>query len=141
MEPIVLLVDYDDRSRESLAELLKDSGYAILHAQSAIEGIRTAREEGPTVAVVDIWPSESALQMLERIRRDAATRDLPVILLTTSPAAAPPEGIGAPQLTLVLQKPCAADLLLEAIHRFSVGRRRIGISDIRINSPHTMSSE
>jgi len=60
-------------------------GVRLLVAEDGESGIEAAREQRPDVILLDMQlPDMSGLQVLERLRKDAATQDLRVVVLSAS---------------------------------------------------------
>jgi DNA-binding response OmpR family regulator len=80
----VLLVADDDEDILMLVQLrLSRSGYEVVVARDGEEALRLTREKQPDLAVLDwMMPKASGLEVLRAIRADAATREIPVVLLT-----------------------------------------------------------
>ncbi len=79
----VLVVDDDEPSRYLLRGLLAETRYGVREAASGEEGLRHAGE-GAFAAVFLDWkmPGLDGGAVIQRLRADAATRDLPVIVWT-----------------------------------------------------------
>ena len=80
----ILVVDDEDDIRE-VAQLSLEmvGGWEVLAASSGAEGIRRAREELPDAILLDVMmPGMDGPTTFESLRADAATRHIPVILLT-----------------------------------------------------------
>src|SRR5581483_666945 len=73
----------DEVSRYLLKGLLADTRYAVVEATRGADGLRQAREVRPAVIVLDlVMPETSGFEVLERLKADPATRDIPVIVST-----------------------------------------------------------
>ncbi len=82
----ILLVDDDPDLRESLAAVLT-AHFAILLARDGVEGLTNIVEAHPDCAIVDLkMPGLNGLQVVRALRGDAATSDIPLIILTAIPA-------------------------------------------------------
>jgi CheY-like chemotaxis protein len=83
-EPRTVLIADDDRwLRWVLAELLADRGLRPLEAESGPETVRLAREHRPDAIVLDVaLPGKSGLQVLDDLRAEEATHDIPVVLVS-----------------------------------------------------------
>jgi two-component system cell cycle response regulator DivK len=63
--------------------LLQNAGYAVLSATDAEAGLTLAREQRPDLILMDIQlPGMDGLAAIELLKRDQATRSIPVIALT-----------------------------------------------------------
>ena len=84
MTPRILVVDDQRANVEMMAGVLKARGYEVLTAldgESALERVRAAR---PDIVVSDIlMPGMDGYEMCRRLRADAATALLPVVLVTS----------------------------------------------------------
>lgn len=54
MTVCVLIADADKRARQTLASLLQSAGYRVLEAASGDEAVALARDDRPTVAILEI---------------------------------------------------------------------------------------
>jgi CheY-like chemotaxis protein len=58
-------------------------GFEVIGAENGEVGLRKAREENPDLVVLDVMlPDISGFEVCQRLHKDPATRDLPVLLLT-----------------------------------------------------------
>ncbi|WP_394839163.1 sigma-54 dependent transcriptional regulator [Pendulispora rubella] len=81
----VLVVDDEKNIRRALELVLAGEGYRVLLAETAGQALRLlASPESPVdLAIFDVkLPDMSGLEALERIRRDEATKDLPVVVIS-----------------------------------------------------------
>lgn len=111
---VILVVDDDDPVRVMLARLLRTQGYTVIQATSAHEAYSTLDECRPDLIISDIvMPGESGIEL----RRFIATRwpDLPVILISGYSTDGPAEFAARTPNTIFVQKPFAADQLLELV--------------------------
>jgi signal transduction histidine kinase/CheY-like chemotaxis protein len=80
----VLVIDDDEISRYLLKGLLGDTRFAVLEAASGEEGLRLARQEQPRAVFLDLdMPDLSGWEVLQRLRAQAATGRIPVIVHTS----------------------------------------------------------
>jgi PAS domain S-box-containing protein len=77
----ILCVDDNQDLREALLLILQHEGYRVLEAGTGGEGLRLAREADLVVLDVGL-PDISGLEVSQRIKTDAATSLVPVILLS-----------------------------------------------------------
>jgi len=82
----VLLIDDDEISRYLVRGYLDELPCQITEAQNGEDGLRRARAEVPDAIFLDlVMPGLSGFDVLERLRSDAATRDVPVVVVTSKP--------------------------------------------------------
>jgi signal transduction histidine kinase len=80
---VVLIVDDSKKARETLRDMLGDSGYEIRMASGGKEAIQYIAEDPPDVVLLDLlMPDVDGLEVLERIRNNPATAELPVIIVS-----------------------------------------------------------
>ncbi|MCP3099180.1 ATP-binding protein [Myxococcus sp. K15C18031901] len=80
----ILIIDDDDVHRYLLKQLLKDLPYALLEAAGGLEGLALAREQSPQLIFLDfVLPDITAFDVLDDLKGDPRTRDIPVILHTS----------------------------------------------------------
>jgi signal transduction histidine kinase/CheY-like chemotaxis protein len=81
--PRVLVIDDDEASRYVLRSLLGGTA-RVIEASRGAEGLRRAIEERPDAIVLDLaMPDVSGFDVLDRLRREPATRTIPVIVVTS----------------------------------------------------------
>ena len=83
MNATVLVVEDEPQIQELVAVNLEHTGHRVLRAASAEEAEAAIRSELPDVLVLDwMLPGESGLAFARRLRSDARTRELPILMLT-----------------------------------------------------------
>jgi len=83
-EPVVVLVaDDDDDILLLVTTRLHRDGFEVIQARDGDEALRLALERRPAIAVLDIgMPGLDGLDVVRAIRRDDATKEMRVVLLT-----------------------------------------------------------
>ncbi len=77
----LLVIDDDETSRYLVGRFLADTRYTVTGASDGAEGLRRARQERPAVIVLDLgMPKTSGFEILDRLRADPATADIPVVV-------------------------------------------------------------
>jgi CheY-like chemotaxis protein len=77
----ILLIDDDEASRYLLKDLLHGTGYVVVEATDGGDGLRRARQEPPKAVFLDMdLPDRSGFEVLEALRKEPATRHVPVII-------------------------------------------------------------
>jgi CheY-like chemotaxis protein len=80
----LLAIDDDEVARYLLAELLEGTGHEIVQTASGAEGLRAARALQPAAIFLDlVMPEMSGEEVLDELRRDPATSDIPVVIYTS----------------------------------------------------------
>jgi CheY-like chemotaxis protein len=80
----VLIVDDDAMNRKLFRVLLQGSGYATIEAENGEEAVKTAKEKKPDLILMDIrMPVMDGITAFKALRREDATKDIPVIALTS----------------------------------------------------------
>jgi signal transduction histidine kinase/DNA-binding response OmpR family regulator len=80
----VLIVDDEESARYVLKRLLSERPVAVIEAASGIEGLRMAAEQQPGTVFLDLkMPGMSGWTVLHNLKADPATRDIPVIIVTS----------------------------------------------------------
>lgn len=80
----IMVVDDDRTMRTLVQELLNETYYLVETASSGEEALRRIHTAPPDVVVLDLlMPEMDGFEVLDRLRSEPATRDLPVIILTS----------------------------------------------------------
>ncbi|HEX2731916.1 MAG TPA: diguanylate cyclase [Polyangiaceae bacterium] len=81
----VLIVDDDKTSRLLAAQALGEAGFKTLQAQDGREAIDLVLRQPEQIGVIVLdvlLPAMGGFQVLERLRKETRTRDIPVVLVT-----------------------------------------------------------
>lgn len=116
MTGVILVVDDDATVRIMLARLLRTQGYTVFQAGNAREARAVLDRDRPDLVISDIvMPGESGIEL----RRAIASRwpEMPVILISGFSAEGPAEFAARTPNTVFVQKPFAADQLLELVEQ------------------------
>jgi two-component system nitrogen regulation response regulator NtrX len=77
----ILVVDDEERIRQSLNGVLRDEGYEVLEAKDGVQAVRQIETDPPDLVLLDIWmPGMDGMETLERIRTQIP--HLPVIMIS-----------------------------------------------------------
>jgi two-component system nitrogen regulation response regulator NtrX len=77
----ILVVDDEERIRQSLNGVLKDEGYEVVEAQDGVQALKQIESDPPDAVLLDIWmPGMDGMETLERIKTQ--TPSLPVIMIS-----------------------------------------------------------
>ncbi|MDB4987917.1 MAG: histidine kinase [Myxococcaceae bacterium] len=124
---VLLVVEDDSRFAQILVDLAHESDFQCVVAPTADEGIRLAQVVTPTAVILDMnLPDHSGLSVLDRLKRDPATRHVPVHVVSVEDYAQQALSMGAMGYML---KPVARDDLVLALRkmeeRFTTRMRRL----------------
>jgi len=79
----VLLVEDEQAIREMVAMALERAGFRVRHAESAEDAQAAIQLSQPDLILLDwMLPGQSGIDYARRLKRDRATRELPIIMLT-----------------------------------------------------------
>jgi DNA-binding NtrC family response regulator len=109
----VLIVDDENRFRETTKKVLQYQGFQVILAESGAEALAKL-SENPDVVVLDIkMPGMDGHETLDKIK--ARAPDLPVIMLTGHGARPSAQSALSKGAFEYLTKPCDIDLLTKKI--------------------------
>ncbi|HSM57965.1 MAG TPA: response regulator [Candidatus Sulfomarinibacteraceae bacterium] len=79
----ILLVEDNELNRDMLLRRLKRAGYTVTTAVNGQEGVVSARKQQPDLILMDMsLPVLDGWEASRRLKRDDATRAIPIIALT-----------------------------------------------------------
>lgn len=79
----ILIVEDDDAICELLSGILEAAGYAVTVAKDGLEALERIKQRQPAAVLLDIsMPRMDGISVLQRLKADPATQDLPVLMLT-----------------------------------------------------------
>lgn len=82
-QPLILVADDDEDILALVRAVLERSGYEVLAVADGAEALASVGTRRPDLAVLDItMPHVDGLEVLRRLRADAETAELPVVLLS-----------------------------------------------------------
>ena len=112
----VLIVDDEQETRELLRLMLEFAGYDIYEAVDGLDALEKVKLVQPDVILLDVMmPNMDGLEVCRRLRSQAATADLPIIMVSAKiQVEAIREGLDA-GATRYLTKPVSRANLVETI--------------------------
>ena len=78
-----LVVEDDEDQRHLVAKALGDQGWQVMEAENGVAGLRRLAEDEPDLIFLDlIMPQLDGFGFVSQLRRNAAWREIPVVVLT-----------------------------------------------------------
>lgn len=114
----ILLVDDSRVTRELIKVYLIAKDVTLVEAVDGQDALEKVRADPPDLVIADMrMPRLDGSELCEALSRDAATRAVPVVILTSNKDAETRRRARAAGAREVLQKPIQPQALLEAVHR------------------------
>lgn len=80
----ILIVDDSPTELHVLTQILSKGGYDTVTAEDGEEGVETAKTELPDLILMDVvMPGLNGFQATRKLSRDATTKNIPVVMVTT----------------------------------------------------------
>jgi two-component system phosphate regulon response regulator PhoB len=118
MAPKILIVDDEPFMLRLIEIVLERDGYQLLKAANGSEAVDVATREQPALVVMDaMMPKMDGLTALRLLKSDAATREIPVIILTANPNKFTKDDAVSSGATVFLTKPFSPTQLLSEVRR------------------------
>ena len=123
----ILVIEDDERFAHILHDLAREMGFECHLAHNAADGLAFAAHSLPSAIVLDVnLPDFSGLGVLDQLKRNPATRHIPVHVVSVADYSQEAMGRGAIGYAL---KPVKRDELVQALHRleakFTQNLRRV----------------
>jgi PAS domain S-box-containing protein len=113
----VLVIDDDENAVDLLRRTLESDGLVVATASSGEEGIELAREISPSLITLDVMmPGMDGWAVLQQLKADPATADIPVMMVTISGEKEMGSTLGAVEH---LTKPVDRDTLRRLVAQYA----------------------
>ena len=84
--PKILVMKDQEQDCGIVEGLSSNNNYDIIHSGSGEEGLEIARNDAPSLIILDmILPGMDGYEVVERLKQDERTRDIPVLISSGSP--------------------------------------------------------
>ncbi|WNG54008.1 response regulator [Archangium gephyra] len=115
----VLIIDDDEVARYLLQRVLADASLQFREAATGFAGLRMAGEVRPAAILLDLsLPGMDGFEVLEALRREPSTRDIPVIIHTSRSLTEQERGRLLPHAVGILSKSgLTRDVALDLLQR------------------------
>ena len=116
--PFVLAVDDSLSARRSLAQFAQDAGFEVRTARDGLEAIEIINGKRPDLVLADLeMPRMNGLELTAHLRANQATRNVPVIMITSRSTDKHRREAETTGVNIYLTKPFMEDELLGHIHQ------------------------
>lgn len=81
----ILVVDDEPDIVRVVFRIMESCGYSVATAQDGFEALEKVRQERPDVIILDLnLPGMNGFEVCKRLRSDAATRSIPIVMMTAA---------------------------------------------------------
>jgi two-component system cell cycle response regulator DivK len=116
---LILIVEDNDKNLKLARDVLQYRGFRTLEATTAADGIALAIEHNPDLVLMDIQlPDVDGISALRQLRKEPATRAIPVVALTAFVMEADRQRLAAAGFDGYLAKPIDVKAFPEQVQRF-----------------------
>lgn len=116
----ILIVDDSETVRNQVGRALKEAGFGVVQASDGVEGLSAAQEGDFALILLDVsMPRMGGLELLDRLRQEDKTRDVPVLVLTTEMQELMIQRAKRAGAAGWIIKPVKMQLLVEAIKKIA----------------------
>jgi DNA-binding response OmpR family regulator len=78
-----LVIEDDPSQLRFLTHIFEREGYEVISASNGLGGLRKAKEENPSLLILDVMlPGLDGFEVCHRLRADASTAALPIIMMS-----------------------------------------------------------
>lgn len=113
----VLICDDEIHIRRVVGERLRSAGMTVLEAEDGLDGFELAREHSPDIIISDLqMPTMSGAELCRRLRENAPTAGVPVILLTARGYLLKESQSELSNVRAIVQKPFSVRDVLERVN-------------------------
>jgi CheY-like chemotaxis protein len=121
--PLVVVIEDEADARELAARALTRAGFAVQGVGGGEAGLALARAKSPALVLLDIFlPDRSGWRVLQSLKHDPKTQDIPVVVLSVNEDRAHAMALGAAEH---LVKPADRDMLAATVMRYARKRPSI----------------
>lgn len=117
---VALVVDDSLTARRAAAQLMREADFEVRTAIDGIEAAALLDKQVPDIVLVDMeMPRMNGLELTVHVRSREATRDVPVIMITSRSTEKHRRQAQAAGVNVYVTKPFAEDALLEHVARLT----------------------
>jgi two-component system cell cycle response regulator DivK len=117
-EKTILYVEDNELNRKIVRDLLRRTSYRLIEAPDGETGIEMALEQRPGLILMDVQlPKISGFEATRRLRAEPATRDTPIVAITSFALSGDEQRAKEAGASTYLAKPYSPFTLLEMIRK------------------------
>ena len=118
-QPTVLYVEDNEYNRKIVRQLLRRTSYRLQEAADGEAAMAMVRQERPDLILMDVQlPKTSGLEVTRMLKENAATADVPIIVVTSFALSGDDQKAMAAGASAYLAKPYSPKELLAMIRKF-----------------------
>ena len=122
-EKTILVADDESHILNVVSLKLRNAGYRVLTAADGQEALEVAIAEQPDLLITDYhMPQLSGLELCQRLKQDAATSNIPAIMLTARGYHLEPQDTQQSGILRMLSKPFSPRHLLSTVNEVLEGK-------------------
>jgi CheY-like chemotaxis protein len=122
-QPIVLVVDDHQDTRDMSVLVLRSQGFNAVAADGATDGFTAACSNRPDVIVTDLaMPDGDGWDLVQRLSADSRTKDIPIVVVTACATESVRQRAQSERCAAFFFKPCAPDVLAGELRRLVAAR-------------------
>ncbi len=115
--PLVIVIEDEADARELAARALTRAGFQVQGVGGGEAGLALARAKSPALVLLDIFlPDRSGWRVLQSLKHDPKTQDIPVVVLSVNEDRAQALSLGAAEHIV---KPAERDMLAATVMRYA----------------------
>ena len=119
--PLVIVIEDEADARDLAARALTRAGFSVLGVGGGDAGLALARARAPSLVLLDIFlPDRSGWRVLQSLKHDPKTCDIPVVVVSVNEDRAHALSLGAAEHMI---KPVDRDVLTAAVMRYARKRQ------------------
>lgn len=114
----VLVADDEPHIRQILVMKLKEAGFEVIACRDGGEALEKATAAAPDLIITDLqMPQINGLELARRLREQAETAQVPVLMLTARGHIVPAAELAKTNIRELFSKPFSARAILEGVQR------------------------
>ena len=121
---VILVADADPDARQIYSEFLQHHGFHVVTVTTGRDALAIAAAVDAVVTEISLPGSIDGLELIERLKGDAQTTAIPLIVVTSRAWSTDRDRATAAGCDLFLSKPCLPHDLMDSINRLLARRRR-----------------